>query len=825
MSNVVQSRRQWQIQDGPRGTLRKLRKQLAEDGCVESQVVIAKRLLVESVDTNIPGTDWRSDTTQAVRWLTKASEYGNSEAADLLDRCLKSETGITEQNRGEVKMCVDMSDEERAFRCAARKLFISLTPFGQEFVTTRQLRAIISARYDSCTFASEPTKQFEDADSGDHGSGEITDRGFLKWYQDTSVFEVRLDEDSLVENAGRIARGELPNVSLIDDAAAALDENGRQNSHFARKVMNCITGTLTAVSSKTTTTIEVHCDFILNSLLLPLQDLRTLVLAVLLLCGLLPFGSLLVTLLPIVAFYISVIVMAISSVQMMCNATRQRQFAAWIDLFRTADTLNAGHAETNFCRRHLRPYFLRYFIALISLMCFHPFCASEAVLASELTALSASLFVGTVVTLNITYTWHVRAFLMTTLLLTLVRLAGFDDTSRTVIGDVIVLHVGINLIPVAILMFVLMSIAFRGLYTSLLPNLVALAWLHVAGFFFPDVTWFGLARGFGIQVAILALPTVATLLVPFFSALILIKSSSAWTIWPSGSLYPTVTAVCLVVVVVIIVGIRKNMLCSNSKWNWKKLLIGIELLCGFLVFVHFVPTLLEAVGGTFGASSVPSLDWKTYSDLCHEPTTSTERISMLEMQINCHHLSGLRVRWRGHVKSIRIVKIDNSLEEFVGLLPSSMAAKLRCFYGKAYGDCNTDRDTRTCVLLKSVTAFGCHLSDHDRYDFEVEVSVESNGYWNTAEVALIADDSFRSFVFQLVAGDQVDFEGILDTPVIGRRPVVRIAAIACKDCVHEVEAVKDRSAVRGRKQWFKTFGFIFKFIFYPHAELKIEGEP
>lgn len=33
--------------DGPQGSLRRLRNQLAEDGCAESQVVLAKQLLEE----------------------------------------------------------------------------------------------------------------------------------------------------------------------------------------------------------------------------------------------------------------------------------------------------------------------------------------------------------------------------------------------------------------------------------------------------------------------------------------------------------------------------------------------------------------------------------------------------------------------------------------------------------------------------------------------------------------------------------------------------------------------------------------------------------
>lgn len=39
------------ILDGPRGSLRRLRSQLAEDGCPESQVVLAKQLLEERCGT------------------------------------------------------------------------------------------------------------------------------------------------------------------------------------------------------------------------------------------------------------------------------------------------------------------------------------------------------------------------------------------------------------------------------------------------------------------------------------------------------------------------------------------------------------------------------------------------------------------------------------------------------------------------------------------------------------------------------------------------------------------------------------------------------
>ncbi|XP_024892354.1 wolframin-like, partial [Temnothorax curvispinosus] len=40
-------RKQWTLHDGPKGSLRRLRSRLAEDGCPESQVILAKQLLEE----------------------------------------------------------------------------------------------------------------------------------------------------------------------------------------------------------------------------------------------------------------------------------------------------------------------------------------------------------------------------------------------------------------------------------------------------------------------------------------------------------------------------------------------------------------------------------------------------------------------------------------------------------------------------------------------------------------------------------------------------------------------------------------------------------
>ncbi|XP_071441688.1 wolframin [Hetaerina americana] len=129
-------RKQWTIHDGPKGSLRRLQSQMAEDGCPESQVVLAKKLLEEKCGIE---TEEEENARVAVYWLIKASEQGHDEGTTMLRNCLETGQGITEHNYLDVKTCLSMTQDEKLARRAARKLFSSLSA-GQDFITTDQLR-------------------------------------------------------------------------------------------------------------------------------------------------------------------------------------------------------------------------------------------------------------------------------------------------------------------------------------------------------------------------------------------------------------------------------------------------------------------------------------------------------------------------------------------------------------------------------------------------------------------------------------------------------------------------------------------------------------
>lgn len=68
--------------------------------------------------------DKEENAKLSVYWLTKASEQGNLEATDMLRKCLATGRGITEHNYYDVKSCLDMTQDEKLARRAAREMFM-----------------------------------------------------------------------------------------------------------------------------------------------------------------------------------------------------------------------------------------------------------------------------------------------------------------------------------------------------------------------------------------------------------------------------------------------------------------------------------------------------------------------------------------------------------------------------------------------------------------------------------------------------------------------------------------------------------------------------
>lgn len=90
----------------------------------------------------------------AVYWLIKSSEQGNEEATKLLQKCFRTGKGINEHNYLDVKSCIDMTQDEKLARKAAREMFSSLAN-GEDFITSDQLQKRMIEIYENPNFGDE----------------------------------------------------------------------------------------------------------------------------------------------------------------------------------------------------------------------------------------------------------------------------------------------------------------------------------------------------------------------------------------------------------------------------------------------------------------------------------------------------------------------------------------------------------------------------------------------------------------------------------------------------------------------------------------------
>ncbi|KAF8790277.1 Wolframin like protein [Argiope bruennichi] len=128
--------REHHLGTGSLGTFR-LRHILAEDGCKESQVALAKSLLT------IPSNNFeeRSFNAQlAVYWLLQAAEKGQEEAFSLLKECVSGGVGINARNHPEIEKCLKFSDEEKISRRVAYSLFEAIMSDTEDLVPEQVFR-------------------------------------------------------------------------------------------------------------------------------------------------------------------------------------------------------------------------------------------------------------------------------------------------------------------------------------------------------------------------------------------------------------------------------------------------------------------------------------------------------------------------------------------------------------------------------------------------------------------------------------------------------------------------------------------------------------
>ncbi|KAL4708591.1 hypothetical protein ACJJTC_014199 [Scirpophaga incertulas] len=802
----VVGRKRWALHDGPQGSLRRLRNQLAEDGCAESQVVLAKQLLEEKCELE---ADKISNFKQALEWLICATEQAHPEARRMLRRCIRS--GVIDEDSAAIvraKSCLAASRQETVARKAARDLFASLSN-GEQYITTAQLERRIR-EICSTTLRKEPddTDSPDDDDSpeearalgeeqalepsqqqsGDHihtngtlRPTHISDEDYPETCEPNEDIR-NLTVDNLVSAAVDYCQGELPlvtyDLTLTDPNLKALD----------------------------------HIPLFQQAFLHPIVFIQVLYLKLL--------------------YYFASYSFRLSNVECFTLNDKFIDFRKWSGLFlRYSDgNLQPDESENMFVRNNLGP-FLQFFLALFINLFLYPFIATQWVPFSEFCVLSFFLMFLTLFNFSFGTNETPYPDILALVSFAINVLAKYPYEKDTVVhqgwrfldlhisnypsyilGNSIEFCVNSRVFFSLLIPFILALMAKRsdwhGFFKFTMPHCVTLSWLQMFIVCSHGCTTYGLIRGtLGLVCSFLFLPLMGLLsvILPVFAFL----------------QYITLSRVLYTVAIVLAFVLSLSVSCLLAKTEaTKKFITPFQFTIGLLTLIYFgnqfvtnvqddglpsglidligddknsIKNLLKSEFITDYDDTTYHVSWEDYYNQCNSPSWTD--FNTAETQIKCAVLDGANVNWEGYVQDVKLNSVVNRWRDFESWLPGFFKEYFKCYYGEEYETLcsgSAGSDLKECEFVQSVARQSgkmCHLDNFNEYTYEVKLLLDTGGgiLKRRAQVTILFDHHFTNFTRLLRIDDKIRFRGVLandyESYNIGSQDVtVKGHEIRCLEC-------------------------------------------
>ncbi|KAL0277412.1 UNVERIFIED_CONTAM: hypothetical protein PYX00_004703 [Menopon gallinae] len=804
-----------------RKSSRRLRSQLAEDGCPESQLVLAKQLLQEKSVLNV--NDNEENARLGVFWLIKASEQGNVEATNILRKCLETGEGITEHNYLDVKACLSTSQNEKLAKRAAREMFLSLSA-GQDFITSEQLRRQMrsidlgepSSKSTAKAYVSNGSAVEQDKSpfnaAGDSDFNYDVDCDYsADWSGRGENFGEKLTEDHLENAAMTYSRGELP---LVQRILTLTDPRNReiQNLNYLQRAL--FHPLQTVQQSYLRLLDHFNARYGNRSLnVLPSSSSVSIVLILIFF----PFINVdnMLIFVPMFIYYCSFFAMIFTTFQMLHAKKEYSNFRVWSRLFLRYDrdgNLNTDDAEFEYCKKNLRP-FIVYFLSLLINLIAYPFISEMWIPQSEFAIIALTLTFTTLYFFNeksstrkfdfltlgsfavyvlakypyetdgvVRQTWRFLDIELPTL-----HTYELPCFASQIIGSGVEFCLNFRFFFYLLMPALFVKMAsrenWRGTYKVLIPHCVTLSWWQIAILSCQGATLYGLMRSTLALVGLvffLPIVGVATVILPILAVM---KQFTDFTLTPKTGLTTVLAAIPLFVAYFI--DKRRNVQVGTFI---SKVQIFLAVISAFFLLSPSLNEFLADVSAGAEVQVHPVITWEQYSELCRKVPWSKRTAA--DMQQHCVHFQGVRVNWEGVVEGARIVKITNNFLKVADNFPEGVRSKLMCLYGEQYEeDCSGLSDeskVQLCQTAKQIySKYKCHVRSWDRYDFEVTVKMKSSR-WNDVQsvITLEIDDCLRNFTLLLREKDHVWFSGSLHrAETIGSDNLsVSVDEIGCINC-------------------------------------------
>lgn len=837
-----------------RTSLNNLKYHFAEDGCSEVQYDLARQLLEENTGNN--GGD-EADTgpleshIQGIHWLLCAAQQGHDGALILLTECYKTRRGINESNECEVHSCITMSPGERAARKAARELFACLSN-GEEYITAAQLERRMREIYSmqkkkrktsdssllsSSTVSSTPsTSDDENESKNDSTAAASTSQQQRSKRQRPSPLSRRLpriditqlnsellSEANLVTAAINYSNGHLPPVSQALELSAPRPERLNHIPCFHRLLFHPIVFF----------SIFYH-RFINGIASFPGNKISNIQLLLLLFIYTIFTSDNIVMFIPIGVYYLSLIVMLISSFKMLKVKNDFVDFRIWSGLFLSYgdENINAENSENQFLRNNLKPYLFFFFSFIVNLM-LYPIISDQWISYSEITVISFLLTFLTMFVFMFSSNYHVPDYtILISFGINVLAKYPYEMDKVVITGwrfldlkvptfSTFVLGNGIEfclncrgllylMIPGFLLYLSHRGGSWRGTYQYLIPHCVTLSWLQICIVSSQYATMFGLVRAaLGLAGLLLFLPLfgIVTLLLPIFAALEWLSFTD-----PTVRLYASIIAAVFALICSCVMAANRR---TEKYITFLQISVCIVATV-FLTLPYMTSNFdvahsqydsiirrktADAHHGGHDETFRNTLSWDTYYQYCHQPAwTHTNKV---KTQIRCTQLDNTIVKWEGNVADVEISRIRNFRADLIrNYLPTFFGESLICLYGEKNTVACDEKEDCEGIRTFLNDQKKCNLNKWNSYDYEITVRMPSGLLTKPHEVILNADNLFSNLTLRLQTSDRIWFKGVLknlhsskyypDSVRLGKeRPIISLQSIGCVTCKdQDIEPVR-----------------------------------
>lgn len=778
MQRKPYSRDMWQFEQKSKFSFHRLRHQLAEDGCKESQVSLARTLLQEKA------TDKKEKCENekvAIHWLLRAASQGYEAASDLLYECYRNGKGITSSNKEKVEICLNRSEKEKLSYQLGHQLYKIISYDMNEVILLENFREKIFLFI----------KDIEEGKSSKDSMPEIglANLNFHKEPMLNGFNKSVITISDVISSVLQCLGGESPNIYLV----------GTTSNTSNWKILQWLLLIFYRVSNELLRIIYMQSI----SLAMILCTLSFCIF-IFIFAPQFVFFKYLISLVSLM----SLIIMIFSTGYMISIIMQYYNFKFWLKIIKSLEYSSTNieigdnySKKTIFC-------FCMFFISLTVFLLTFPMKLGQ--IAHADIAVVSILLIYYLEKECRTKSGFRMFNLAFTILIAFYKIMWIKDRWLNTINIAfnwrITKYIEMKFNIISLLYCVIIFLYYKIISTSkerwyqfFLPHLMSLMWINITVFLLEKTESSDL--------------TCSMILLTF----IIILSQYL--------------PICLSISLCYIV---KSLLTGIAFWNLILLLIIVAMFTAYsfvchyfsvflnkseklrtIVFIVSVLSLLFLFGGLvfMNSDSGPVLTWDQYQTYCHQP--AWEKTNMAEVEVACMHLLGNRIGGEGKVLSVKTVSVNNLLKNVVSKLPAFISKVVKCILGVQYQNCQHEPNTiqyERCLLYNTAKTDSCHLEDWNVYQFQIILSM-SNSEGIEAEACIETDDVCKNFVMNIKNGDHLQFIGILQDNPGSLLPKLKLQTSVCDSCSHI--NICDYNQYFFSANWPKIMKFYLKFFFFP----------